>query len=43
MQIFVNPNYNFVKHRWKGVAVSLVFVIAGIAAYFVNGVNWGIR
>jgi preprotein translocase subunit SecF len=42
MQIFVNPNYNFVKHRWKGVAVSLVFVIAGIAAYFVNGVNWGI-
>jgi preprotein translocase subunit SecF len=42
MQIFVNPNYNFVKHRWKGVFVSVVFVIAGIAAYFVNGVNWGI-
>jgi len=42
MQIFVNPNYNFVKHRWKGVAVSVVFVIAGIAAFFMNGVNWGI-
>lgn len=42
MQIFVNPNYNFVKHRWKGVAVSVVFILAGIAAYFMNGVNWGI-
>jgi preprotein translocase subunit SecF len=42
MQIFVDPNYNFVKHRWKGVAVSLVFVIAGIVGYFMNGVNWGI-
>ncbi|MEA2488997.1 MAG: SecD/SecF fusion protein [Acidobacteriota bacterium] len=42
MQIFVNPNYQFVKHRWKGVAVSVVFVLAGLAAYFVNGVNWGI-
>src|SRR3954468_434589 len=42
MQIFVDPNYHFVKHRWKGVAVSLVLIAAGIAAYFVNGVNWGI-
>ncbi|HKR65306.1 MAG TPA: protein translocase subunit SecF [Thermoanaerobaculia bacterium] len=42
MQIFVNPNYHFVKYRWQGVAVSLVFVIAGIVGYFVNGVNWGI-
>lgn len=42
MQIFVNPNYNFVKHRWKGVMVSLIFVIAGIAGYLAYGVNWGI-
>jgi preprotein translocase subunit SecF len=42
MQIFVNPNYNFVKHRWKGVAVSVIFIIAGVVAYFANGVNWGI-
>jgi preprotein translocase subunit SecF len=42
MQIFVNPNYNFVKHRWKGVIVSLVVIAAGIAAYFAFGVNWGI-
>jgi preprotein translocase SecF subunit len=42
MQIFVNPNYQVVKHRWKGVAVSVLFVLAGIGAYFVNGVNWGI-
>lgn len=42
MQIFVNPNYQFVKHRWKGIAVSVLFVLAGVAAYFINGVNWGI-
>lgn len=42
MQIFVNPDYKFVKHRWQGVAVSLLFVIAGIVGYFMNGVNWGI-
>jgi len=42
MQIFVNPDYKFVKHRWKGIAISLVFIIAGIVAYFVNGINWGI-
>ena len=42
MQIFTNTHYQFVKHRWKGVAVSLVFVIAGLIAYFMNGVNWGI-
>jgi preprotein translocase subunit SecF len=42
MQIFVNPDYKFVAQRWKGVAVSVVFVIAGIAGYLVNGINWGI-
>jgi preprotein translocase subunit SecF len=42
MKIFDNPNYNFVKHRWKAVAVSVVIILAGIAIYFVNGVNWGI-
>jgi preprotein translocase subunit SecF len=42
MQIFVNPDYKFVKHRWKGIAVSMLFILAGIAAYFVNGINWGI-
>src|SRR5262245_38760012 len=42
MQIFVNPNYQFVKHRWKGIAVSVLVILAGIAAYFAIGVNWGI-
>lgn len=42
MQIFVNPNYQFVKHRWKGIAVSVLFVLAGLAAYAKWGVNWGI-
>lgn len=42
MQIFVNPDYHFVKHRWKGVVISLLFILAGVVAYFMNGVNWGI-
>ena len=42
MQIFVNPDYKFVKHRWKGVAASALFVLLGVAGYFMNGVNWGI-
>jgi preprotein translocase subunit SecF len=42
MKIFDNPNYNFVKHRWKAVAISVVLILAGVAAFFVSGVNWGI-
>lgn len=42
MKIFDNPNYNFVKHRWKAVAISAVVILAGVAAFFVTGVNWGI-
>lgn len=42
MQIFNNPNYKFVKYRWHGVAASALFVLAGLAAYFINHVNWGI-
>ncbi len=42
MQIFVNPNYQFVKQRWKGLAVSVLFILAGIGAYFAFGINWGI-
>ena len=42
MQIFVNPDYKFVKHRWQGIAVSVLFVLAGLAAYFMNGINMGI-
>jgi len=42
MQIFVNPDYKFVKHRWKGIAVSTLFVLAGVVAYFTNHINWGI-
>jgi preprotein translocase subunit SecF len=42
MQIFVNPNYHFVKHRWKGIAVSVLFILAGIGAYLAWGINWGI-
>src|ERR1044071_3947788 len=42
MQIFVNPDYKFVKHRWKGIAASLLLVLVGAAAHITNGINWGI-
>ncbi|MDQ3281793.1 MAG: protein translocase subunit SecF [Acidobacteriota bacterium] len=42
MQIFENPDYKFVKHRWTGIAISVLFVLAGVVGYFINGINWGI-
>jgi preprotein translocase subunit SecF len=31
MQIFKNPNYNFVRWRWHALALSLVVILAGAA------------
>lgn len=42
MQIFVNPNYNFVRWRLLWVAVSVLFVVAGAVIYFTHGINMGI-
>jgi preprotein translocase subunit SecF len=42
MQIFVNPNYNFVRWRLLWVAVSVLFVVAGAVIYFTYGINMGI-
>ena len=32
MQIFHNPNFNFVKYRWHALILSWVIIIAGLAA-----------
>lgn len=42
MQIFVNPNYNFVRWRLLWVAVSVLFVVAGAVIYFTHGIEMGI-
>jgi preprotein translocase subunit SecF len=37
MQIFNNPNYNFVRWRWHALALSLVVILAGAAAIVKQG------
>ena len=42
MQIFVNPNYDFVKWRKVAVAISLLVIAGGAALFFTRGINLGI-
>ena len=42
MQIFVNPNYDFVKYRFHAIVFSLIWVLVGVGFYMRNGINWGI-
>ena len=42
MQIFHNPNYNFIKWRWHALALSLAIIIAGGAMMYMQGVPLGI-
>jgi preprotein translocase subunit SecF len=37
MQIFKNPNYNFVRWRWHALALSLVVVLAGVGVMVKQG------
>ena len=42
MQIFDNPNYDFVKYRWHAVIISLILIAIGAAVFATRGVNLGI-
>ncbi len=42
MQIFANPNYNFVRWRLYWFAFSVLFVIAGAVIFFTKGIELGI-
>lgn len=42
MQIFVNPNYNFVRWRLYWFAVSVLFVLVGAVIFFTKGIDLGI-
>ena len=37
MQIFTNPNYNFIRWRWHAIALSLLVILAGIAFVWSKG------
>jgi preprotein translocase subunit SecF len=43
MQIFNNPNYNFVRWRWHAMALSIAIVVAGLALLAVRGPQLGVE
>jgi len=42
MQIFVNPNYDFVKWRFHAVAFSAFIILLGLGMYLTRGLRMGI-
>ena len=42
MQIFHNPNYNFIRWRWHAIGLSAAIIIAGAVMIAVKGVPLGI-
>jgi len=42
MQIFHNPNYNFIRWRWHAIGLSAAIIIAGAAMIATRGVPLGI-
>ena len=43
MQIFHNPNYNFVKWRWHAIALSWVVILAGLLTIWQRGLPLGVE
>ena len=43
MQIFHNPNFNFVKYRWPALIVSWVLILAGIVGIYLKGIPLGVE
>src|ERR687897_909168 len=42
MQIFTNPNYDFVRWRWHAIALSLLVILAGLGVMWKDGVRLGV-
>jgi preprotein translocase subunit SecF len=42
MQIFHNPNYNFIRWRWHAIALSAAIIIAGAVLIGTRGMTLGI-
>jgi preprotein translocase subunit SecF len=43
MQIFHNPNFNFVKYRWQALFVSWFLILAGLGMIWVKGIPLGVE
>jgi preprotein translocase subunit SecF len=43
MQIFTNPNFNFVRWRWHALALSAVVIIAGLSLIATRGLQLGVE
>lgn len=43
MQIFHNPNFNFVKYRWHALILSWVLILAGLGMILAKGVPLGVE
>ncbi len=43
MQIFHNPNFNFVKYRWHALVVSWLVIGAGLVAIYTMGIPLGVE
>ncbi len=43
MQIFKNPNFNFLKYRWYALTLSWIVIIAGIVTVATKGLPEGIE
>ena len=43
MQIFHNPNFNFVKYRWPALIVSWVLILAGLVGIYLKGIPLGVE
>ena len=42
MQIFKNPNYDFVRWRWHAIALSLIIILAGAFNIYRTGLQLGV-
>jgi preprotein translocase subunit SecF len=43
MQIFHNPNYNFIKWRWHAIALSWIVIVAGLLTIWQKGLALGVE
>ena len=43
MQIFKNPNYNFVGYRWHALALSWAVIVAGLLTVYFKGLPLGVE
>ena len=43
MQIFNNPNFDFVRWRWHAIALSLVVILAGVVVIWTRGLPLGVE